>query len=64
MPEAPYPTTESPLTTSPGEDLARALAEPARAWPDMVLREHQIEALDELAGRLTHGTTRTWVESL
>ena len=63
MPEAPHPMTESPATASPGEALARALAEPATAWPDVVLREHQIEALDELAGRLTHGTMRTWVDA-
>ncbi|MDP1604087.1 MAG: DEAD/DEAH box helicase family protein, partial [Legionella sp.] len=55
--------TESPATASPGEDLARALADPSAAWPDVVLREHQIEALDELAGRLTHGTMRTWVDA-
>ena len=56
MPEGPHPMTESPATASPGDDLARALADPSAAWPDVVLREHQIEALDELAGRLTHGT--------
>ena len=63
MPEGSHPTTESPDTTSPGEDLSRALAEPSAAWPDVVLREHQIEALDELAGRLTHGQMRTWVDA-
>jgi superfamily II DNA or RNA helicase len=55
--------TESPATASPGDDLARALGDPSAAWPDVVLREHQIEALDELAGRLTHGTMRTWVDA-
>ena len=63
MPEGSLPTTESTLTASPGEDLARALADPSAAWPDVVLREHQIEALDELAGRLTHGAMRTWVDA-
>ncbi len=63
MAEGLHPTTESPVTTSPGEDLARALADPSAAWPDVVLREHQIEALDELAGRLTHGAMRTWVDA-
>ncbi|MGE0025782.1 MAG: DEAD/DEAH box helicase [Thermoleophilia bacterium] len=48
---------------SPGEDLSRALADPATAWPDVVLRDHQLEALDELDGRLTHGATRTWVDA-
>ena len=63
MPDGPHPSTEERAATSPGEDLARALADPAAAWPDVVLREHQVEALDELAGRLTHGQTRTWVDA-
>ena len=63
MPDGPHPTTATRAATSPGEDLARALADPASAWPDVVLREHQIEALDELAGRLAHGATRTWVDA-
>ncbi len=63
MPEGPHPMTESPATGSPGDALAGALADPPAAWPDVVLREHQIEALDELAGRLTHGTMRTWVDA-
>jgi superfamily II DNA or RNA helicase len=63
LPDGLHPTTESRPAASPGEDLARALADPAAAWPDVVLREHQLEALDELAGRLTHGVTRTWVDA-
>ena len=63
MPDGLQPTTEPRPAASPGEDLARALADPAAAWPDVVLREHQLEALDELAGRLTHGATRTWVDA-
>ena len=57
------PTTEPRHAASPGEDLSRALADPATAWPDVVLRDHQLEALDELSGRLTHGATRTWVDA-
>ena len=63
MPDGVHSTTETTAVISPGEDLARALAEPAAAWPDVVLREHQLEALDELAGRLQHGATRTWVDA-
>jgi superfamily II DNA or RNA helicase len=63
MPDGPAPTTETRAGTIPGEDLARALADPAAAWPDVVLREHQLEALDELSGRLQHGATRTWVDA-
>ena len=43
--------------------LQRALEEPAAAWPGVTLRDHQIEALDQLAGRLAHGATRTWVDA-
>jgi superfamily II DNA or RNA helicase len=62
MPEAQQ-TATSPELATPGEALAAALAEPASAWPDVVLRPHQIEALDELSGRLSHGATRTWVDA-
>ncbi|MFN8110215.1 MAG: DEAD/DEAH box helicase family protein [Thermoleophilia bacterium] len=45
-------------------DLLRAaLNDPSAAWPDVVLRPHQLEALDELAVRLSHGVQRTWVDS-
>ena len=63
MPDGLQPITEPRPAPSPGEDLARALTDPAAAWPDVVLREHQLEALDELSGRLTHGATRTWVDA-
>ena len=63
MSDGLQPTTEPRPAASPGEDLARALTDPASAWPDVVLRDHQLEALDELAGRLTHGATRTWVDA-
>ena len=63
MPDGVHSTTETTAVIAPGEDLARALAEPATAWPDVVLRPHQLEALDELAGRLQHGATRTWVDA-
>ncbi|MGD9572743.1 MAG: DEAD/DEAH box helicase [Thermoleophilia bacterium] len=63
MPDGTHSTTETRVSSLPGEELARALADPATAWPDVVLREHQLEALDELAGRLSHGATRTWVDA-
>lgn len=63
MPDGVHSTTETTAVISPGEALAHALADPATAWPDVVLREHQLEALDELAGRLQHGATRTWVDA-
>lgn len=43
--------------------MQRALEEPAAAWPHVDLRDHQLEALDELAGRLAHGVARTWVDA-
>ena len=52
MPDGLPSTTERNAAIAPGEALARALADPSAAWPDVVLRDHQIEALDELAGRL------------
>jgi superfamily II DNA or RNA helicase len=63
MPDGSHPTTQSTAPAPPGEALSRALADPASAWPDVVLREHQLEALDELASRLSHGATRTWVDA-
>ncbi|HSJ73349.1 MAG TPA: DEAD/DEAH box helicase family protein, partial [Miltoncostaeaceae bacterium] len=63
MPDGSHPTTEQTAPAPPGEALSRALADPAAAWPDVVLREHQLEALDELASRLSHGATRTWVDA-
>ena len=63
MPDGPHPTTETTTAPSPGETLSHALADPGSAWPDVVLREHQLEALDELASRLSHGATRTWVDA-
>ncbi|MGD9696484.1 MAG: DEAD/DEAH box helicase [Thermoleophilia bacterium] len=55
--------TESTAAVSPGEALSHALKDPSSVWPDVVLREHQLEALDELSGRLSHGATRTWVDA-
>ena len=63
MPDGSHPTTESTAPAPPGEALSRALSEPGTAWPDVVLREHQLEALDELASRLSHGAVRTWVDA-
>ena len=63
MPDGLPSTTERNAAIAPGEALARALDDPSAAWPDVVLRDHQIEALDELAGRLAHGVTRTWVDA-
>ncbi|MCC6830957.1 MAG: DEAD/DEAH box helicase [Thermoleophilia bacterium] len=51
------------VPTSPADALRAALDDPSRAWPDVVLRPHQLEALDELAVRLGHGVQRTWVDS-
>ncbi len=47
----------------PAEALAAALEDPAAVWPDVELRPHQIEALDDLASRLAHGVRRTWVDA-
>lgn len=63
MPESPQPTTAARQDLSPGEALAHALAHPGTIWPDVVLREHQLEALDSLASRLSHGAPRTWVDA-
>jgi superfamily II DNA or RNA helicase len=56
-------TTDTSAPASPADALKGALDEPSAAWPDVVLRPHQIEALDELAARLSHGVTRTWVDA-
>ena len=55
-------------TTSGGEAprtdaLREALADPQTAWPNVTLREHQLEALDELATHIGMGATRTWVHA-
>ena len=56
-------TATSEARTESAEALRRALEDPALAWPDVVLREHQIEALDQLMGRLANGVKRTWVDA-
>jgi superfamily II DNA or RNA helicase len=56
-------STETPETLAPAERLEAALADPPAWWPDVVLREHQIEALDELAIRLRAGASRTWIDA-
>ena len=56
-------TATSEARTESAEALRRALEDPALAWPDVVLREHQIEALDQLMGRLANGVERTWVDA-
>jgi len=48
---------------SPAERLEAALSDPATWWSGVVLREHQIEALDELGVRLRAGASRTWVDA-
>ncbi|MEQ9114411.1 MAG: DEAD/DEAH box helicase family protein, partial [Miltoncostaeaceae bacterium] len=64
MQDASQPITDDPpVERSPGEALTHALSRPDEVWPDVVLREHQLEALDELARRLSHGATRTWVDA-
>ncbi|MGB1675765.1 MAG: DEAD/DEAH box helicase, partial [Miltoncostaeaceae bacterium] len=55
--------TETNEAQAPAERLEAALADPAAWWPNVVLREHQIEALDELAIRLRSGASRTWVDA-
>ncbi len=55
--------TETMETLACAERLEAALADPAAWWPGVVLREHQIEALDELAVRLRQGASRTWVDA-
>lgn len=55
--------TEMTEVLAPAERLEAALADPATWWPDVVLREHQIEALDELAVRLRAGASRTWIDA-
>ncbi len=50
-------------TLAPAERLEAALADPGAWWPHVVLREHQIEALDELAVRLRASSSRTWVDA-
>lgn len=55
--------TDISAPPAPNDALRVALADPAATWPDVVLRPHQLEALDELAGRLTSGVRRTWVDA-
>ncbi|MGI9539533.1 MAG: DEAD/DEAH box helicase, partial [Miltoncostaeaceae bacterium] len=59
-------TEQLPETDSAGDAgaaLRAALDDPAEAWPRVTLRPHQIEALDELASRLSSGGARTWVDA-
>lgn len=63
MPDGLHPMTDISAPPDPSAALHAALAEPGVAWPDVVLRPHQIEALDELAVRLSHGVRRTWVDA-
>ena len=55
------PTTVA--TESRNDALRAALADPAAAWPGVTLREHQLEALDELATHLHLGAMRTWIHA-
>jgi superfamily II DNA or RNA helicase len=63
MPVSLRPTSNTSAPPSPAEALAAALEDPAAVWPDVELRPHQIEALDDLASRLAHGVRRTWVDA-
>ena len=64
MADGLHPLPETSTHAPPAaESLSAALADPSAAWPDVVLREHQIEALDELTVRLSHGVTRSWVDA-
>lgn len=57
-------TIEQTITVpEPIAALRCALEEPDVAWPHVELRDHQLEALDELVARLAHGVTRTWVDA-
>jgi len=55
--------TDTTTAQAPVAALRVALDDPAASWPDVVLREHQLEALDQLHGRLANGATRTWVDA-
>jgi len=55
--------TQTSAPPAPVEALESALADPGAAWPDVVLRPHQLEALDELSVRLANGVRRTWVDA-
>jgi len=64
MPDALDATsTISPERHTAADALTDALNEPSAAWPDVTLRDHQIEALDQLSGRLSNGAMRTWVDA-
>ncbi|MDH3225500.1 MAG: DEAD/DEAH box helicase [Thermoleophilia bacterium] len=64
MPDALEATsTISPARPGAAQALRDALDDPATAWPDVVLRDHQIEALDQLSGRLSNGAMRSWVDA-
>jgi superfamily II DNA or RNA helicase len=63
MPVSLRPNSNTSAPPSPAEALAAALEDPAAVWPDVELRPHQIEALDDLASRLAHGVRRTWVDA-
>ncbi len=63
MPQAAEQLITQDVPGLAGEALRAALGDPSSAWPSVVLRPHQIEALDELASRLSAGSRRTWVDS-
>jgi superfamily II DNA or RNA helicase len=55
-----------PTTVAAGsraDALRAALADPTAMWPGVTLREHQLEALDELATHLAMGASRTWIHA-
>ncbi len=55
--------TTSGVEAPRSDALRAALADPQGAWPKVTLREHQLEALDELATHIGMGATRTWVHA-
>jgi superfamily II DNA or RNA helicase len=55
--------TTTVAADSRADPLRAALADPDSAWPGVTLREHQLEALDELATHLHMGATRTWIHA-
>lgn len=55
--------TTSGVEAPRSDALRAALADPQSVWPKVTLREHQLEALDELASHIGIGATRTWVHA-
>ena len=61
--EPPQENGARAATVGAAERLRAALDDLDASWSGVELREHQLEALDELAVRLGAGATRTWVDA-